>query len=168
MGAEEEESVSIKAVRIDVPDDTNVIIGQAHFIKTVEDVYEALVSSVPGIKFGLAFCEASQKRLIRYEGNDKELIEFAVEAAKRIAAGHCFVVYIRDAWPINIMPALRSVPEVVSIFAATANPLQVIVAETRQGRGILGVVDGYPPVGVETEKDREERRVFLRKIGYKL
>lgn len=162
-----EEVPRIVAVSIPVPEGTNVILGQAHFIKTVEDLYEALVSSVPGIRFGLAFCEASQKRLIRFEGNDKELIELAVEAAKKIAAGHTFVIYIRNAWPINVLNALKSVEEVVTLFAATANPLQVIIAETGQGRGVIGVIDGFTPVGVETEADKKERYEFLRKIGYK-
>ncbi|KSW12297.1 adenosine monophosphate-protein transferase [Pyrodictium occultum] len=161
------ESPRIHVVDIPVPEGTNVIVGQAHFIKTVEDLYEALVTSAPGIKFGLAFCEASQKRLIRYEGNDEGLEKLAIEAARRIAAGHVFVIYIKDAWPINVLNAIKNVQEVVTIFAATANPLQVLVAETSQGRGVIGVVDGYTPVGVETEEDRAERRAFLRKIGYK-
>ncbi len=157
----------IDVVDIPIPEGANVIIGQAHFIKTVEDLYEALVTSVPGIKFGLAFCEASQKRLIRFEGNDEELKKYAIEAAKRIAAGHVFVIYIRDAWPINVLNALKHVQEVVTLYAATANPLQVIVIETDQGRGVIGVVDGYTPVGVEGGDDIAERRAFLRKIGYK-
>jgi adenosine/AMP kinase len=161
------EQVRIHVVNIPTPEGTNVIVGQAHFIKTLEDLYEALVTSVPGIKFGIAFCEASQKRLIRHEGNDEELRKLAIEAAKRIAAGHVFVIYIRDAWPINVLNAIKNVQEVVTIFAATANPLQVIVVETSQGRGVIGVVDGYTPVGVETEEDIAERRLFLRKIGYK-
>jgi adenosine/AMP kinase len=160
-------SVRIEAVEVPVPDGVNVIIGQAHFIKTVEDLYEALVTSVPGIRFGIAFCEASQKRLIRYEGNDEELVKLAIEAAKRIAAGHTFVIYIRDAWPINVLNAIKNVQEVVTLFAATANPLQVVVAETEQGRGVLGVIDGFTPLGVEGEEDRKERHDFLRKIGYK-
>ena len=157
----------IDVVDVPIPEGANVIIGQAHFIKTVEDLYEALVTSVPGIKFGLAFCEASQKRLIRFEGNDEELKKYAIEAAKRIAAGHVFVIYIRDAWPINVLNALKHVQEVVTLYAATANPLQVVVIETDQGRGIIGVVDGYTPVGVEGDNDIAERRAFLRKIGYK-
>ncbi len=157
----------IDVIDVSIPEGANVIIGQAHFIKTVEDLYEALVTSVPGIKFGLAFCEASQKRLIRFEGNDEELKKYAIEVAKRIAAGHVFVIYIRDAWPINVLNALKHVQEVVTLYAATANPLQVIVIETDQGRGIIGVVDGYIPVGVESDNDIAERRAFLRKIGYK-
>lgn len=163
----DQQEVKIHVVDIPVPEGVNVIVGQAHFIKTLEDLYEALVTSVPGIKFGIAFCEASQKRLIRYEGNDDELQGLAVEAAKRISAGHVFVIYIKNAWPINVLNAIKNVQEVVRVFAATANPLQVLVAETGQGRGVIGVVDGYPPVGVETEDDIAERRLFLRKIGYK-
>lgn len=157
----------IDVVDIPIPENTNVIIGQAHFIKTVEDLYEALVTSTPNIKFGLAFCEASQKRLIRYDGNDEELKKYAIDAAKRIAAGHVFVIYIRNAWPINVLNALKQVQEVVTLYAATANPLQVIIVETDQGRGIIGVVDGYTPIGVEEERDIAERKEFLRKIGYK-
>ncbi|WP_317896423.1 adenosine-specific kinase [Pyrofollis japonicus] len=157
----------IDVVDIPIPEGANVIIGQSHFIKTLEDLYEALVTSVPNIRFGIAFCEASQKRLIRYEGNDEELKNYAIEAAKRIAAGHVFVIYIRNAWPINVLNAIKHVQEVVRIYAATANPLQVLVAETDQGRGVIGVVDGYTPLGVETEDDIAERRAFLRKIGYK-
>jgi len=157
----------IDVIDIPIPEGSNVIIGHSHFIKTVEDLYEALVTSVPGIKFGIAFCEASQKRLIRYEGNDEELKKFAIEAAKRIAAGHVFVIYIRDAWPINVLNALKHVQEVVTLYAATANPLQVVVVETDQGRGVIGVIDGYTPLGVEGDEDIAERRLFLRKIGYK-
>jgi len=157
----------IEVVDIPIPEGANVIVGHAHFIKTVEDLYEALVTSAPGIKFGLAFCEASQKRLIRHEGNDEELRKAAIEAAKRIAAGHTFIIYIRNAWPINVLNAIKNVQEVVRIYAATANPLQVLVAETGQGRGVIGVVDGYTPLGVEAEDDARERIEFLRKIGYK-
>lgn len=161
------EEVKIEVVELPVPSNTNVILGQSHFIKTLEDIYEALVTSVPGIKFGLAFNEASGKRLIRYEGNDEELIKYAIEACRKIGAGHVFALYIRNAWPINVINALKHVQEVVTIYAATANPLQVIVAETAQGRGVLGVIDGYAPLGVEGSEDVRERREFLRKIGYK-
>ncbi len=157
-----------EVVDIPVPEKTNVIIGQTHFIKTAEDLYEALVTSVPGIKFGLAFCEASGERLVRFEGNDRELIDLAVRAAVSIGAGHVFVVYIRDAWPINVLNSIKSVQEVIGIYVATANPVQVIVAETSQGRSLIGVVDGYTPLGVEDEEKVKERRAFLRKIGYKL
>ncbi len=161
------ENVKIEVINIPIPEGANVIVGHAHFIKTVEDLYEALVTSVPNIKFGLAFCEASQKRLIRHEGNDEELRKTAIEACKRIGAGHTFVIYIRDAWPINVLNAIKMVQEVVNIYAATANPLQVVVIETDQGRGVIGVVDGYTPLGVEGDNDIAERRLFLRKIGYK-
>lgn len=157
----------IEVVQIPVPHGVNVIIGQSHFIKTVEDLYEALVTSTPGIKFGIAFCEASGKRLVRHDGNDEELRRLAIEAAKAIGAGHVFVIYIKDAWPINVLNAIKNVQEVTRIYAATANPLQVIVGKTDQGRGVLGVVDGYTPLGVEGEEDIRERREFLRRIGYK-
>ena len=157
----------IEVVDIPVPQGTNVIVGYTHFIKSVEDIYEALVTSVPNIKFGLAFLEASGKRLIRYDGNDDELVKLAIEAAKKIGAGHTFIVYIKNAWPINVLNSLKNVQEVCRIYAATANPLQVIVAETDQGRGVLGVVDGFTPLGVESEEDIKERKEFLRKIGYK-
>ncbi|HID80435.1 MAG TPA: adenosine monophosphate-protein transferase [Ignisphaera sp.] len=159
--------VKLSVVPIPIPEGANVIIGQSHFIKTVEDLYEALVTSVPNIKFGLAFNEASGKRLVRYEGNDEELVRYAIEAAKAIGAGHIFVLYIRNAWPINVLNVIKHVQEVVRVFVATANPVQVIVAETDQGRAVLGVVDGYTPLGVESEEDRRERHEFLRKIGYK-
>ena len=157
----------IEVVDIPVPEGTNVIVGATHFIKSVEDIYEALVTSSTCIKFGLAFLEASGKRLIRYDGNDDELIKLAIEAAKRISAGHTFVIYLRNAWPINVLNRLKQVQEVITLYAATANPLQVIVAETDQGRGVLGVVDGFTPLGIESEEDRKERHEFLRKIGYK-
>ncbi|MCE4617470.1 MAG: adenosine-specific kinase [Desulfurococcales archaeon] len=160
-------NVKLDVVTIDVPEGTNVIIGRTHFIKTVEDLYEALVTSCPTLKFGIGFCEASQKRLIRHDGNDKELEDMAVEACKKIGAGHVFVVYIKDGWPINVLNRIKHVMEIVSIDAATANPLQVIVAETEQGRGLLGVIDGYTPLGVEGEEDKKERIKFLRMIGYK-
>ncbi|MEZ0393820.1 MAG: adenosine-specific kinase [Desulfurococcaceae archaeon] len=160
-------SVKLHVVSLRIPEGSNVIIGRSHFIKTVEDVYEALVTSVPGIKFGLAFNEASGKRLVRYEGNDEELVREAIEAAMNIGAGHVFVLYIRNAYPINVLAKLRNVDEVVDIYAATGNPVQVIVAETEQGRAVVGVVDGYAPLGVEAEQDKRERHEFLRKIGYK-
>lgn len=156
-----------KVVQVPVPEGTSIIIGQAHFIKAVEDLYEVLVSSVPGIKFGLAFCEASGKRLVRHEGNDEELRKLAIETALKIGAGHSFVIYLRDAWPMNVLNAIKQVQEVITIYAATSNPLQVIVAETEQGRAIVGVVDGFTPIGVEGDEDIAERRLFLRKIGYK-
>ncbi|MCC6028260.1 MAG: adenosine-specific kinase [Archaeoglobus sp.] len=155
-------------VRIDVPKDCNVILGIAHFIKTVEDLYEALVNSVPGIKFGLAFCEASGKCLVRHEGNDTELRELAAKKALELACGHSFIIFIKNAYPINVLGKIKEVPEVCSIIAATANPLQVIVVETEQGRGIIGVVDGFKSKGIEKDEDIKERKEFLRKIGYKL
>ncbi len=157
----------IEVVEVPLPKDTNVIIGQSHFIKTVEDLYEALATSSTTIKFGIAFCEASGKRLVRYDGNDEELISLARDTAMKIGAGHVFVIYIRNAWPINVLNAIKNVQEVVRIFAATANPLQVIVGITDQGRGVLGVVDGYTPLGFESEDDIRERKELLRKIGYK-
>ncbi len=159
--------IKFEVIDIPIPPGSNVIIGRSHFIKTVEDIYEALVTHVPNIKFGLAFNEASGKRLIRYEGNDEELVKLSIDVARKIGAGHIFVLYIRNAWPINILNVLKNVQEVVQLIAATANPLQVLVAETSQGRGIIGVIDGYTPLGVETNEDKTERHLFLRKIGYK-
>lgn len=167
MGVIMDSNIKIHVVSIPVPEGTNVIIGRSHFIKTVEDIYEALVTSIPGIKFGLAFNEASGKRLVRWEANDEDLKKYAVDSALKIGAGHVFVLYIRNAWPINILNTLKHVQEVVNIYVATANPVQVIVAETDQGRAVLGVVDGYTPLGVEGEEERRERHEFLRKIGYK-
>lgn len=154
---------------VDIPhmEGVNVVLGQSHFIKTVEDIYEALVTSVPNIKFGIAFCESSGKRLIRYDGNDEELISLAIEAAKKVGAGHFFAIYMKNAWPINITNSMRRVSEVVALYAASANPLQVVVAETDLGRSVLGIVDGGTPLGVEGDLDRKERHEFLRKIGYK-
>ena len=160
-------SVEILKIPIKIPEGANVIIGRSHFIKTVEDIYEALVTSVPGIKFGLAFNEASGKRLVRYEGNDEELVKAAIEAALNIGAGHIFVLFIKNAYPINVLNQLKGVQEVVSLYVATGNPVEVLVAKTSQGRAIIGVVDGYSPLGVETEEDKLERKEFLRKIGYK-
>src|SRR5437667_304731 len=150
------------------PGGLNVILGQTHFIKTAEDVYEALVGSVPGIKFGVAFCEASGPCLVRVEGNDESLRALAAKNALAVGAGHFFVVFLKDAYPINVLRTLRDVPEIVTVYAATANPIDVVVAATRRGRGVLGVVDGERTKGLETEKDRAERMAFLRKIGYKL
>jgi adenosine/AMP kinase len=160
-------SLRFHVIDVPVPRDTNVIIGRSHFIKTVEDLYEALVTSVPGIRFGFAFNEASGDRLVRWEANDEELGKLAIDAALKIGAGHVFVLYIRNAWPINILNTLKHVQEIVELYVATANPVQVIVAETDQGRAVIGVVDGYTPVGVEGDEDRRKRYEFLRKIGYK-
>lgn len=160
--------MEIKTVVIDIPDGANIIVGQAHFIKTTEDLYEAMINAVPGITFGIAFCEASGPCLIRVEGNDNALKEMAIRNASAIAAGHTFVILMKGAFPVNVLNAVKACPEVCSVFCATANPVQVIVAETEQGRGILGVIDGYRPMGVEGEKDVQNRKQFLRKIGYKL
>jgi len=160
--------MELLTVTIDTPEGSNVILGQSHFIKTVEDLHEALVNSVPGIKFGLAFCEASGPCLVRASGNDKGLTELAQNQAFALSAGHTFIVFIRDAFPLNVLGAIKQVAEVCSIFCATANPVEVIVAETEQGRGVLGVVDGFKSKGIETEEDAAERKEFLRKIGYKL
>ncbi|MDI9619838.1 MAG: adenosine-specific kinase [Candidatus Nezhaarchaeota archaeon] len=159
--------VEIKVIPVDIPKGANVIIGQSHFIKTVEDIYEALATSSPHLKFGLAFNEASGPRLVRKEGNDPELIEAAVKTALNIGAGHVFVVLIREGYPINVLNSLKVVPEVCRIFCATANPLQVVVAETDQGRGVIGIIDGYTVVGVEDGEKESERKRFLRSIGYK-
>jgi len=157
-----------KTVKIQVPKDGNVILGMAHFIKTIEDLYEALVNAVPNIKFGIGFCESSGPCLVRCEGNDEELKNLASRHALDLACGHCFIIFMRKAYPINVLNKIKQVPEVCSIYAATANPLQVVIAETDQGRGILGVVDGMRSKGIETEKDAQTRKDFLRKIGYKL
>ncbi|MGC8645591.1 MAG: adenosine-specific kinase [Thermoplasmata archaeon] len=145
----------------------NVILGQSHFIKTVEDLYEAIKNSSPNAKFGIAFCEASGKRLVRFEGNDDELMKRAIRNASAIGAGHTFIIHLRDAFPINVIPHIRSVPEVLFLYAATSNPLKVIVAEEGEMRGVAGVMDGEVPKGVESEEDRRERQGFLRDIGYK-
>ena len=160
--------MEFKVVPIEKPDDANFILGQSHFIKTVEDVHEALVQTVPGIQFGFAFCEASGPRLIRYTGTDDGMMELAKKNASAIAAGHSFILFLGNAFPINVLPTLRNVSEICRIFCATANPTQVIVAETDAGRGILGVVDGETPLGVEGEADIQKRKDFLRNIGYKL
>jgi len=159
--------MDIEVVPIEKPEDVNIIIGQSHFIKTVEDLYEALADSAPTIKFGIAFNEASGPRLIRHDGNDEELEQLAIKNAKSIGAGHIFVILMRDAYPINVMLRIKSVPEVCRIFCATANPLEVLVSETKLGRGVVGVVDGGSPLGVEEEKHIKERKEFLQKIGYK-
>ena len=156
-------------VRIEKPEAINFILGQTHFIKTVEDVHEALVNAVPGIKFGLAFCEASGKCLVRWSGTDAAMTELARRNALAIAAGHTFIVFLGDGYyPVNVLNAIKAVPEVCRIFCATANPTEVVVARTEQGRGVLGVIDGSPPLGVEGEADIAWRKDLLRKIGYKL
>jgi adenosine/AMP kinase len=156
-------------VKIEKPEMTNFILGQSHFVKTVEDIHEAMVTAVPGIQFGLAFCEASAQRLLRWSGTDDEMTELAKQNALAIGAGHSFLVFLGDGYfPINVLQAIKRVPEVCQIFCATANPTEVLVAETEQGRGILGVVDGFSPAGVEEEEDINWRKGFLRQIGYKL
>ncbi|RLE83113.1 MAG: hypothetical protein DRJ52_00340 [Thermoprotei archaeon] len=162
------EGVKIEVVEMSIPAGCNIILGMAHFIKTVEDLYEALVNSVPQIRFGIAFCESSGPCLIRSEGNDEELKKIAIENARKLSAGHVFVILMKNAWPINVLNAIKMVPEVTRIFCATANPVQVIVCETNQGKGVLGVVDGYKTKGIETTEDVQKRRKFLREIGYKL
>jgi uncharacterized protein len=159
--------MELKIVQLSIPDGCNIILGQTHFIKTAEDLYEILTTSCPHAKFGVAFCEASGPCLIRLEGNDEGLRNVAGENAMMLGAGHTFVILLRDSFPINVLNAVKSCPEVCHIFCATANPLQAIVAETPQGRGVLGVVDGAPPKGVEAEADVKNRKDFLRKIGYK-
>jgi len=159
--------MEIRAVRLEVPDGGNIIVGQSHFIKTVEDIYEAIVNTVPHMKFGVAFNEASGPCLTRVDGNDDALMQLAARNATALGAGHVFVVAVKEGYPINITNVLQNVPEVCHIFCATANPLEAIVAETEQGRGVLGVVDGSSPKGVESAVDAQARRDFLRKIGYK-
>jgi hypothetical protein len=161
--------MQLTTVRIQKPDAINFILGQTHFIKTVEDVHEALVNTVPGIKFGLAFCEASGKCLVRWSGTDPEMIELAKANATAVGAGHTFLVFLGEGFfPVNVLNAVKAVPEVCRIFCATANPTEVVVASTEQGRGVLGVVDGFPPKGVEGEPDIAWRKGFLRQIGYKM
>ncbi len=161
-------NVNLHIVQAEFPEDCNVIVGQSHFIKTAEDLYEALVTSCPGIEFGVAFCEASGDCKIRYEGNDREMIDLAVKNAGAIAAGHTFFIALRKAYPINVLDRVKNCQEVCRVFAATANPLQIVVAESEQGRGIVGVIDGFLPKGVENEKDIADRRALLSTIiGYK-
>ena len=161
--------MDIKIIKVEKPENINFILAQSHFIKTVEDVHEALVSAVPGIKFGLAFCEASGKCLVRWTGTDEEMIELAKSNAQAIGAGHSFILFLGDGYfPVNVLNAIKAVPEVARIFCATANPTEVLVAQTEQGRGILGVVDGFSPKGVEDADGIAWRKNFLRKIGYKL
>ncbi|MCK4477820.1 adenosine-specific kinase [Candidatus Bathyarchaeota archaeon] len=160
--------LDLKVVRIEVAKDCNVILGMAHFIKTVEDLYEALVDSAPNVKFGIGFCESSGPCLVRREGNDEELKHLAAQKAFELSCGHCFVIFIKNAYPINVLSKIKNVSEVCTIYAATANPLQVVVCETGKGRGVLGVIDGLKSKGIETESDVKARKEFLRKIGYKL
>ena len=159
--------MELRVLKIEAPKDCNLILGQSHFIKTVEDVHEAIVSTVPGAKFAVAFCESSGPCLVRVSGTTEELKKYVGDVALKLGCGHCFLVVMRDMYPINILNRIKDVPEVCGIFCATSNPVEVIIAETEQGRGILGVVDGLKPKGIETEKDVKERKELLRKIGYK-
>jgi adenosine/AMP kinase len=154
-------------VKLNVPQGINLILGQSHFIKTVEDVYETLTSSGTSIKFGIAFCESSGPALIRYDSNDKTMEDLAVDFARKLSAGHVFIVLLSNAYPINVLNRIKMLDEVANVYCATANPVEVILAETEQGRGVLGVIDGFMSQGVEGEKERKERHEFLRKIGYK-
>lgn len=160
--------MDIKVVKIEKPAEMNFILGQSHFIKTVEDLYEAIVQTVPGMKFGIGFCESSGPALVRWAGNDLRLIEIARNTALSLACGHSFIIFMDGGFPVNILNTIKNVPEVCGIFCATANPVEVIVGESEQGRGILGVIDGMKTKGIETEADIKVRKEFLRKIGYKL
>ncbi len=160
--------LEFKKVKIEAPENCNVVLGMAHFIKTAEDLYEALVNAVPNIKFGIGFCESSGPCLVRHEGNDAELRKLAAEKAFEISCGHSFIIFLRNAYPINVLDKIKNVPEVCTIHAATANPIELVVAETEQGRGIVAVIDGLKSKGIETEEAIRERKRFLRKIGYKL
>jgi adenosine/AMP kinase len=160
--------MELLTVPIRKPDDINIILGHSHFIKSVEDLHEALVESVPGILFGVAFCEASPPRLIRFSGTDEEMTGLARNACADVAAGHFFAVFLKNAFPINVLKAVQAVPEVCTVYCATANPVEVVVAESGAGRGVLGVIDGLSPLGEETEERQQERHSFLRRIGYKL
>ncbi|MEO0019561.1 MAG: adenosine-specific kinase [candidate division WOR-3 bacterium] len=159
--------MELKTVPIEKPENTNIILGQSHFIKTIEDIHELLVTTVPGIKFGLAFCESSGPCLVRHSGTDAELEALAVKNALAIGAGHSFIIILGNAYPINVLNGLKQIQEVCSIYCATANPVKVVIAEDETGRGILGVIDGEKPKGVEAETETKERKEFLRKIGYK-
>jgi adenosine/AMP kinase len=160
--------MDLKTIRVQIPDGANIILGQTHFIKTAEDLYEILAGASPQIKFGLAFTEASGPCLIRYEGNDADLTQAAVATTQSIGAGHVFAIFIREAFPINVLNSVKMCPEVCRIYCATANPLEVVVAETEQGRGIMGVVDGFSPKGVEQDSDKVVRKTMLRNFGYKV
>ncbi len=160
--------IELTSHKIEKPDDLNLIFGQSHFIKTVEDLFEALAGSVPGLKFGLAFSEASGDRLVRTAGTDDDLVDLAARNVMGISSGHCFLIFLRDAFPINVLPAIKAVQEVCTIFCATANPVEVILADTGEARAVLGVADGLKPLGVETANDASTRQGLLRRFGYKL
>lgn len=159
--------MQIEPLRLQVPEGYQLIMGQSHFIKTVEDLYETLASSMPGIKFGVAFCEASGKALVRFDGSDPEATSLATEFARKVGAGHCFVIVLRGAFPINVLNRIKAVEEVAGVYCATSNAVTVLVADTGEGRGVLGVVDGVSPKGLESGDDKRERKEFLRKTGYK-
>lgn len=159
--------MELKTVDIEIPKDCNVVLGQTHFIKSIEDLYETLAESGTAIKFGVAFSEASGKCLIRSEGNDAELIAHAEKECMKISCGHSFIIFIRSGFPVNVLNRIKNVSEVCNVYAASANPLQIVIVETEKGRGILGVIDGEPPLGIENSEDKKERKEFLRKIGYK-
>jgi len=160
--------MDIKTIKIDIPEGLNIVIGQSHFVKTVEDMYEILVSSSPQLKFGIAFSEASGPCLVRYEGNDESLMKLAYDASFSLSCGHTFVIFMKDGFPINILNAVKACQEVCHVICATANPLQVVIAETDQGCGIIGVIDGAKPKGIEGEEDKKQRKELLRKFRYKL
>lgn len=160
--------MEIKSITIENPQGLNFILGQSHFIKTVEDIHEAIITTVPNIKFGLAFCESSGPCLVRASGTDKDLVDLAKKNALALSSGHAFIIFLKDAYPVNVLNTIKMVPEVCNIYCATANPVEVIIAESEQGRGILGVVDGYKSKGIEGEDDVKERKGLLRKLGYKL
>ena len=160
--------MELTAVALDKPEDVNLIFGQAHFIKTVEDIHEAIISASPRIRFGVAFCESSGDRLVRHTGNDQELTGLATKLAQKVGAGHSFIVLLREGYPINVLNALKSLPTVCTIYCATANPVEALIAQTDKGRGVLGVVDGGTPLGVEADADITARKGLLRKLGYKL
>lgn len=159
--------MELKTVRIEKPADVNFILGQSHFIKTVEDIHEAIVSTNPGMKFGIAFCEASGPALVRHSGNDQSMITLAAKNAQALSCGHCFLIFMQEGFPVNILNTIKQIPEVCTIFCATANPTEVILAETGQGRGILGIIDGMKTKGIENDADIKARKDLLRKIGYK-
>ncbi len=160
--------MELLTVKIQKPEAINFILGQSHFIKTVEDLHEALVTAIPGVQFGLAFCEASGPALVRYSGTSEAMIELAKQNALALSAGHSFIIFLQNCFPVNVLNAVKQVPEVCRIFCATANPVEVIVAETEQGRGILGVIDGIKSLGIETDEDISERKAMLRRFGYKM
>ncbi|HEY4613547.1 MAG TPA: adenosine-specific kinase [Bacteroidota bacterium] len=159
--------MELKTIKIEKPEATNFILGQSHFIKTVEDIYEAVVQTNSQMKFGLGFCESSGPALVRWVGNDQSLIELAKKNAMNLSCGHCFILFMDNGFPINILNTIKSLPEVCTIYCATANPVEVVIAETEQGRGILGIIDGMKTKGIETDEDIKTRKEFLRKIGYK-